>query len=180
MEPSINNEAGQYAVDTYLNLKKVSHPEAANWGTPQMIPRIVHGHAVGCQYWDGTIAQIEGPDSSTQGKFSYGLVPGSNLSGQQMHRSISSPLAAILVNKYSPRKAQAAYMALYWGTLKNSTEIVSHPTWTFHDPWNRGHFEPGGKVEQAYTPNGLAAVKQNMFVVSPPIERKSTSLNSSH
>lgn len=169
MEPTLNTPAGKYAVDTYLNIKKVSHPEAANWGTPQMIPRIVRGHVAGAQYWDGTIAQIEGPDSTTQGKFAYGLVPGSRLSGEMVHRSVSSPLAALLVNKYSPRKEQAAYMALYWGTLANSTDIVSHREWTFHDPWHRGHFDNNAKVAEAYTPAGVNAIQQNMHVVSPPI-----------
>ena len=28
MNPTINNAAGQYALETYLNIKKVSHPEA--------------------------------------------------------------------------------------------------------------------------------------------------------
>jgi ABC-type glycerol-3-phosphate transport system substrate-binding protein len=43
MKPTIDNPAGQYAVDLYLQDKKVNHPEAANWGTPQMIPRIAQG-----------------------------------------------------------------------------------------------------------------------------------------
>ena len=54
MKPTLNSPAGQYAVDLYLQDKKVNHPEAANWGTPQMIPRIAQGHVVNTQYWDGT------------------------------------------------------------------------------------------------------------------------------
>ena len=54
MKPTLNTPAGQYAVDLYLRDKKVNHPEAANWGTPQQIPRIAQGHVVACQYWDGT------------------------------------------------------------------------------------------------------------------------------
>ena len=46
MKPTIDTPAGQYAVDIYLQDKKVNHPEAANWGTPQMIPRIAQGHVV--------------------------------------------------------------------------------------------------------------------------------------
>src|SRR4051812_5407098 len=95
MNPTINNEAGQYAVDTYLQEKKVAHPESAGWGTPQMIPRINSGKVVTCQYWDGTIRLNEDKTKSpTVGKWLYGLVPGSDKSGKRMHRSISSPLAA--------------------------------------------------------------------------------------
>ncbi|MGB7618922.1 MAG: extracellular solute-binding protein [Pseudolabrys sp.] len=104
MKPTLNAPAGQYAVDIYLQDKKVNHPEAANWGTPQMIPRIAQGNVVSCQYWDGTAKLNENPaKSKTTGKWLYGLVPGSDFSGKRMHRSISSPLAAILINKYSPR-----------------------------------------------------------------------------
>ena len=102
------------------------------------------------------------------GKWLYGLVPGSDKSGKRMHRSISSPLAAVLVNKYTPRKAQAAYLALWWATLKNSTPIVSDKVNTFHDAWHKGHMTAPSVVEN-YTPAGMKAIEQNMQVVSPPI-----------
>jgi hypothetical protein len=95
MNSTLNTPAGQYAVDIYLQEKKVAHPESAGWGTPQMIPRIAQGHVVSCQYWDGTAKLNENPaKSKTTGKWLYGLVPGSDFSGKRIHRSISSPLAA--------------------------------------------------------------------------------------
>ena len=74
----------------------------------------------------------------------------------------------MLVNKYSPRKAQAAYLALWWATLKNSTPIVSDKVNTFHDAWHKGHMTAPSVVEN-YTPAGMKAIEQNMQVVSPPI-----------
>ena len=140
MNPTLNTDAGNYAVDIYLQEKKSAHPELSGWGTPQMIPRIVSGKVASCQYWDGTARLNENKEKSpTVGKWLYGVVPGSDKSGKRMHRSISSPLAAVLVNKYSPRKAQAAYLALWWATLKNSTPIVSDKVNTFHDAWHKGH-----------------------------------------
>lgn len=169
MNPTLNNEAGNYAVDIYLQEKKAAHPESAGWGTPQMIPRIAGGKVVACQYWDGTARLNENKEkSATAGKWLYGLVPGSDKSGKRIHRSISSPLAAILVNKYSPRKAQAAYLALWWGTLKNSTPIVSDKVNTFNDAWHKGHMTAPSVVEN-YTPAGMKAIQDNMQVVSPPI-----------
>ena len=169
MNPTLNNEAGNYAVDVYLQEKKSAHPESAGWGTPQMIPRIVSGKVASCQYWDGTIRACEDKAKSpTVGKWLVGLVPGSDKSGKRMHRSISSPLAAILVNKYSPRKAQAAYLALWWGTLKNSTPIVSDKVNTFNDAWHKGHMTAPSVVEN-YTPAGIKAVEANFQVVCPPI-----------
>ena len=105
-----------------------------------MIPRIAQGHVVSCQYWDGTAKLNENPEKSkTTGKWHYGLVPGSDFSGKRVHRSISSPLAALLINKYSPRKAQAAYLALWLGSGKNSVPIVSDPVNTFNDAWAKEH-----------------------------------------
>src|SRR3546814_7023418 len=114
MEPNIDNDAGEYAVQTFLNMKEVSHPEAPGWGTPQMIPRIVAGNTFGQQYWDGVIALAENPEKSkTAGKWVYGPVPGSTFSGKLLKRSISAPNVVIVINRHSPRKVPMAYLAMY-------------------------------------------------------------------
>jgi len=74
----------------------------------------------------------------------------------------------VLVNKYSPRKAQAAYLALWWATLKNSTTIVEDTVVSFHDPWHDGHMT-APSVMSKYTGPGIKAIKDNLQVVSPPI-----------
>src|SRR6476619_1112179 len=169
MNPTLDTPAGNYAVDIYLQDKKVAHPESAGWGTPQMIPRISQGHVVSCQYWDGTARLNENPaKSKRRGQWMYGLVPGSDFSGKRMHRSISSPLAALLINKYSPRKAQAAYLALWLGSGKNSIPIVSDPVNAFNDAWAKEHMK-AEPVLKAYTPEGIKAVETNFQVVAPPI-----------
>ena len=169
MNPTLNTAAGKYAVETYLKTKSVSHPEAPGWGTPQMIPRIVGGKAFACQYWDGIISLAENPKKSkTVGKWKYGLVPGSKQSGKLVHRSISSPIASLLINKYSPRKEQAAYMAMWFATLKNSEQIVGDRVNTFHDPWHKGHMT-SKVVREAYTPGGVDAIERNLKVAAPPI-----------
>jgi len=169
MKPTLNTPAGEYAVETYLREKKVAHPESGGWGTPQMIPRIAGGNVVSCQYWDGTAKLNENPEKSkTAGKWLYGLVPGSDFSGKRIHRSISSPLAALLINKYSPRKAHAAYLALWLASGKNSIPIVSDRVNTFHDAWAKAHMtaEP---VIKSYSAGGIKAVEANFQVVSPPV-----------
>ncbi len=169
MKPTLDTPAGQYAVDLYLQEKKGAHPESAGWGTPQMIPRIAQGHVVSCQYWDGTAKLNENPaKSNTFGKWLYGLVPGSDFTGKRVHRSISSPLAALLINKYSPRKAQAAYLALWLGSGKNSIPIVSDPVNTFNDAWANEHMV-APQVIKAYSQAGIDAIKANFQVVAPPI-----------
>jgi hypothetical protein len=94
-------------------------------------------------------------------------VPGSDFSGRRIHRSISSPLAALLINKYSPRKAQAAYLALWLGSGKNSIPIVSDPVNTFNDAWAKEHMT-APTVIKAYSAGGIKAVEQNFQVVAPP------------
>jgi multiple sugar transport system substrate-binding protein len=168
MEPTLNTPAGQYAVDVHLNLKKASHPEAPGWGTTQMIPEHMSGHIFSSQYWVGLISSVEAPRSKTRGKWLYGLVPGSRFGGKFMVRSIAIPIVGLAINRYSPRKRQAALMALYWSTLQNSIDIVGDREFTFHDPWHPGHFT-SPYVEEAYTKEGLAAVKQNLLVACPAI-----------
>jgi multiple sugar transport system substrate-binding protein len=168
MEPTLNTPAGMYAVDLYLNLKKVSHPEAPGWGTTQMIPQHTNGHIFSSQYWDGMIKTVEGPRSKTRGKWVYGLVPGSTASGRLMYRSIAIPIIGLVINRYSPRKRQAAMMALYWATLQNSIELVGDREFTFHDPWHPGHFT-SPVIEEAYTKEGMAAIRQNLLVGCPAI-----------
>mgnify|MGYP000262305028 CR=1 FL=1 len=82
--------------------------------------------------------------------------------------SIASPIAAILVNKYSPRKEQAALLAMWWATLQKSAEIVADRVNTFHDPWHKGHMTTK-LVRDAYTPGGVDAIELNLKVASPPI-----------
>jgi multiple sugar transport system substrate-binding protein len=169
MKPTLNTPAGEYAVDVYLKDRNGAHPESAGWGTAQMIPRIAQGHVVSCQYWDGTAKLNENAaKSKTAGKWLYGLVPGSDFSGKRLHRSISSPLAALLINKYSPRKAQAAYFALWLGSGKNSIPIVADPVNTFNDAWAKDHMT-APEVINAYSPAAIKAIETNFQVVAPPI-----------
>jgi multiple sugar transport system substrate-binding protein len=168
MEPTLNTPAGLYTMDVYLNLKKASHPEAPGWGTTQMIPQHLNGHIFSSQYWDGLVKTVEAPRSKTRGKWLYGLVPGSKLSGKLMYRSIAIPTVGLVINRHSPRKRQAAFMALYWSTLQNSIGIVGDREFTYHDPWHPGHFS-SSVIEEAYTREGLAAVKQNLLVACPAI-----------
>jgi len=170
MTPTLDTPEGEYAVQTFLNVKSASHPEASGWGTPQMIPRIVNGNAFACQYWDGIIALAENPEKSkTTGKWTYGLVPGSKFSGKQVHRSTSTPIAAVVINRHSPRKAQMAHMAMYMATAANSSLIVGDRVNTFHDPWHVDHFKEGSKPFETYTAPGMAAIERNLKITTPPI-----------
>ncbi|MFN0299164.1 MAG: extracellular solute-binding protein [Burkholderiales bacterium] len=169
MKATLNTDAGKRALEVYLREKAVAHPEATGWGTPQMIPRNVGGNTFSCQYWDGLLKLAENPDKSkTLGKWQYGLIPGADVSGKRTHRSISSPLAAVVVNRYSPRKAAAAYLACWWSTFKASELIVADRVNTFHDAWHKGHMK-SKLVEEAYTVPGLKAIEQNLQVACPPI-----------
>ncbi|MEK6710925.1 MAG: extracellular solute-binding protein [Nitrospinota bacterium] len=167
-EPTLTTPAAEYAVETFLARKDVSHPEAAAWGSPQMIPRIVEGKIFSAQYWDGIMARIEGSPTPTTGKWLYGVPPGSRFSGRLIHRSFSAPVMGLIVNKLSTRKKQAAMWALYMTTTKNSTEVVAHPTFTFHDPWHPAHMT-APEVEKVYGGKaGMKAIRQSIEVTAPP------------
>jgi len=169
MKPTLNTDAGKRALEVYLREKAVAHPESPGWGTPQMIPRIAGGLSVSCQYWDGIIKLNENQaKSKTAGKWLYGIPPGADVGGRRIHRTISSPIAAVLVNKYSPRKAAAAYLACWWGTLKASEQYVGDNVNTFHDAWHRGHMT-SKVVEAAYSAGGIKAIEKCLQIASPPI-----------
>lgn len=168
--PTIDTDAGEYAAQTYLDLKAVAHPEAAGWGTPQMIPRIVNGQAYSCQYWDGIIALAENPNKSkTTGKWAYGPVPGSTHSGKLLKRSVSTNVASVVINRHSPRKEAMAHLAMYLGTSQNSSIIVGDPVNTFHDPWHVDHFKPNSLPEKTYTQAGMQAIQQNLTITTPGV-----------
>jgi len=169
MNPTLNTEAGKRALEVYLREKQVAHPESSGWGTPQMIPRIAGGLVATCQYWDGTAKLNENPEKSkTTGKWLYGAPPGADVGGKRIVRSISSPLAVLLVNKYSPRKEAAAYFAMWTATAKASDVIVSDRVDTFHDAWHKSHMT-SPNVSGAYSPGGIKAIEQALQVASPPI-----------
>lgn len=169
MKPTLNTAAGNRALEIYLREKSVAHPESPGWGTPQMIPRIAGGLSVSCQYWDGIVKLNENPaKSKTAGKWLYGTPPAADVGGKTIVRTISSPIAAILVNKYSPRKEAAAYLALWWGTAKAANQYVGDNVNTFHDAWHKSNMTDPGVIA-AYTPGGLKAVEQCLQVACPPI-----------
>ena len=103
-----------------------------------MIPHIAAGDVYSCQYWGGLIKLQENPaKSKTAGKWIYGAVPGGEPTAS---RCIAPPACrswCLTVNRNSPRKAAAAYLACWLGTEKSSSQIVSDRVNTFHDAWTR-------------------------------------------
>ena len=138
MKPTINTPAGQYAVDLYLQEKKVAHPEAADWGTPQMIPRIA-------QRQRGRPANTGTAPRKTQREPGASRRPSASGSmascrAPKFTGKMRPPLDLVAARgdagqQVLPRKAQAAYLALWLGSGKNSIPIVSDQVNTFHDAW---------------------------------------------
>jgi multiple sugar transport system substrate-binding protein len=169
MKPTFDTEAGQKALAVYLRDKEVAFADSPSWGTTEMIPRIVSGNVVACQYWDGVIKLAENPKKSkTVGKWLYGVVPGGESNGKPLYRAAGMPVVVLTVNRYSPRKAAAAYLACWLGTEPSSVAMVTNRVATFHDAWTVGEMSDP-RVATAYTPAGLEAVKQNLEISSPSI-----------
>lgn len=169
MKPTFDTEAGHRALEVHLRMKEVSFPDAGSWGTTEMIPRIVGGNVVACQYWDGVFKLAENPKKSkTAGKWLYGLVPGGVTNGKTIYRAAGMPVVVLTVNRYSPRKAAAAYLCCWLGTEQSSVEMVTNRVNSFNDAWTVGEMTDP-RVKAAYTPAGLEAVKQNLEVSSPSI-----------
>jgi multiple sugar transport system substrate-binding protein len=169
MKPTLDTEAGHKAMEVYLRIKEVSFPDAASWGTSQMIPRVVSGNVAACQYWGGLIKLAENPaKSKTAGKWLYGVVPGGVMNGGTLYRAAGMPVVVLTVNRYSPHKAAAAYLCCYLGTEKASVTMVTDRVNTFHDAWTQEEMSDP-RVAAVYTPAGVHAIKQNLEISSPAI-----------
>lgn len=169
MKSTVNSEAGKRAIEVYLRDKDVAFPDSPSWGTSQMIPHIAAGDVYSCQYWGGLIKLCENPaKSKTAGKWVYGVVPGGDANGKPLYRAAGMPVVSLMVNRHSPRKEAAAYLACWLGTEKASSQIVSDRVNTFHDAWtNQEMSDP--RVLEAYTPAGVKAIKANLQVACPNI-----------
>ena len=169
LKPSVNSEAGKKAIEVYLRDKEVAFPDSPSWGTSQMIPHIAAGDVYSCQYWGGLIKLQENPaKSKTAGKWTYGVVPGGTANGKLLYRAAGMPVVVLTVNRNSPRKEAAAYMACWFGTEKASSQIVSDRVNTFHDAWTKKEMSDP-RVVEAYTPAGIKAIQANLQIASPNI-----------
>src|SRR6185437_7825764 len=122
-----------------------------------------------CQYWGGLIKLQENPaKSKTAGKWTYGAVPGGEANGKPLYRAAGMPVVVLTVNRNSPHKAAAAYMAGSADTEKASSQIVTDRVNTFNDAWTRKEMSDP-RVLQAYTPGGVSAIKANLEVAAPNI-----------
>src|SRR4029077_16496093 len=125
----------------------------------QMIPHIAAGDVAMCQYWGGLIKLCENPaKSKTAGKWLYGLVPGGEANGKPLWRAAGMPVVVLVVNRNSPRKAAAAYMACWLGPAEASAAMGSHRVNTFHDAWTVPEMTDP-RVAEAYTLAGVKAIK---------------------
>ena len=121
MKPTVNSDAGKKAIEIYLRDKEVAFPDSPSWGTSQMIPHIAAGDVAACQYWGGLIKLCENPaKSKTAGKWTLRRRAGRRGQRQAIWRAAGMPVVVLVVNRNSPRKAAAAYMACWLGTEKAS------------------------------------------------------------
>jgi ABC-type glycerol-3-phosphate transport system substrate-binding protein len=151
MKPTIDTPAGQYAVDIYLQDKKVNHPEAANLGTPQMIPRIAQGHVVACQYWDGTCKTIANPkQSKTVGQFYYSVVPGSKARQQADVRRSALVARRDHWSASTPAQGAGGLPRAVARLRKNTSRSCPIRSTRSTTPWATAHFAAPPVID-AYT-----------------------------
>jgi multiple sugar transport system substrate-binding protein len=168
MTPTLFNDAGRKATANYLANRETSAKEQSVWGTTQNIPFVAAGNVFMWTYWTGGFGVCERGDSKTKGKWLYGVVPGSKLTGRLVRRSVSDPVVAVLINRRGQNPEAAYWLAQYWCSPKHSTEIVTDPKLQFHDPWAPEHFKDP-RVAAKYTPQGMEATEKCLQISCPPI-----------
>ncbi len=168
MTPTLYNDAGRKAAEWYVGVKPYAPKEITVWGTSQAIPFAANGGAAMWTYWTGGFGVSERPDSKTKGKWTYGVVPGSRLSGKLVKRAISEPVTTLMVNRRGQNPEAAYWLCQYWAGPKNSTEIVADPKVQFSDAWAPEHMTDE-RVLRKYTPQGVEATIKCLEVSVPPI-----------
>ncbi len=168
MTPTLYNDAGRQAVEGYLSNKDYSAKEIAIWATTQNIPFVAAGNVFEWTYWTGGFGVCERGDSKTKGKWLYGVVPGSRLTGKLVKRSVSDPVVAVLVNKRGQNPEAAYWLCQWWTSPKHATEIVDDPKLQFHDAW-APETMTDPRTAAKYTPGGLKATSDCLEVAAPPI-----------
>jgi multiple sugar transport system substrate-binding protein len=168
MSPTLNNAAGQKAMELWVGTKAYQAKEASTWGTPQTIPFFNQGNAAMMCYWDGSMGTVSAANSPTRGKWRFGVVPGSRLTGRLVKRSISQPCVALVVNARGQNPEAAYWLCQYLGGTENSTKIVADPENVFHDAWHPKHMTDP-RVFEKYTPEGVKVIEKSLQIVTPAI-----------
>jgi len=168
MTPTLYNDAGRKAIEGYLSTKAYSVKDIAVWGTTQNIPFVVRGGAAMWTYWTGGFGVSQRADSKTKGKWTYGVVPGSRMTGHLVKRSVSDPVISLIINRRGQNPEAAYWLTQYWTTPKHSTDLVADPKLQFHDAWAPEHMTDP-RVLAKYTPQGVQATKECLEVTCPPI-----------
>ncbi len=168
MSPMLNTAAGQKAIEWYLATKPYQTKEASVWGTTQTIPFFMAGHVAVFSYWDGSIQVVESERSATRGKWLFGVVPGSRLTGRLVKRSISQPVVALVINRRGQNPEAAYWLCQFLGGAESSTRIVADKENVFHDPWHPKHMTDD-RVIKAYTPEGMKAIEKCLQITTPAI-----------
>jgi ABC-type glycerol-3-phosphate transport system substrate-binding protein len=166
MTPTLYNDAGRSAIGHYLATKAYSTKDIAVWGTTQNIPFVVRGGAAMWTYWTGAFGVSQRPDSKTRGKWTYGVVPGSRMTGRLVKRTVSEPVIALIINRRGQNPEAAYWLCQYWSTPEHSTEIVADPKLQFTDPWAPESMSDP-RVAAKYTPEGLTATKRCLEITCP-------------
>lgn len=168
MTPTLYNDAGRKAMAGYLATKAFSTKDIAVWGTTQNIPFVAGGNAAMWTYWTGAFGVAERGDSKTKGKWSYGEVPGSRMTGRLLKRSVSEPVIALVINRRGQNPEAAYWLCQYWSTVRHSTEIVADPKLQFHDAWAPEHMTDP-RIVAKYTRQGVEATRKCLEVTCPTI-----------
>ena len=168
MTPTLVNDAGRKAMEWYLAVKNSSTKEIGIWATTQNIPYVCGGGAAEWTYWTGAFGVCERGDSKTKGKWMYGVVPGSRMTGRLVKRTISEPVVSLMINQRSANAEAAYWLCQYWASPKHSTDIVADPKLQFHDAWAPEHMTDE-RVLRKYTPDGVKATIACLEVSAPPI-----------
>lgn len=160
MNPQINNEAGEEALDELISASKHLYPEAATNGLFENWKAFAEGQTFCNIGWGGTQKYLNGPDSAIRNKLAFGPTPGGIIGGELLQTPYFNWGWNYTVSSTTKEPEIAYLFALFACSPKMSTIAVQHREGYF-DPFREEHYNDP-KITEVYSAEFLEAHKASM------------------
>jgi multiple sugar transport system substrate-binding protein len=168
MKPLIAGKEGVEALKDYIALTKFMPKDILGWATPQAYPFYAGGNAFSIMTYPSIAIAAEHPErSKIVGKNKYCLVPGYNVGGKLVRRSLQGFGNIFYVSNYAKHPEAAYWLSQFMTSKEVSARLVAGPN-SVYDPYRRSHLTDP-RVVKARTKEMLEIHLKNAQVMAPMI-----------
>lgn len=160
MDPQINNEAGEEALDELIAASRHLYPDAATNGLFDNWKAFADGQIFCNIGWGGTQKFLNGPDSAIRGRLAFGPTPGGIVEGELLQTPYFNWGWNYTVSSTTKEPEIAYLFALFACSPEMSTIAVQHREGYF-DPFREEHYDDP-MITEVYSAEFLDAHKASM------------------